>query len=81
PHKIRNNDYKLFENIPVEILWRDSIGKSLEENEVNLAGETGLKLLDDFLCKQRLQEFRDVNIFNLRQSGDYIAGAVVDMLQ
>jgi YidC/Oxa1 family membrane protein insertase len=79
PHKIRNNDYKLFKNTPVEILWREIIGKALEENEVKWAGETGLTLLADILWEERIQEFRDANIFNLRQSGDYIADAVVNM--
>jgi YidC/Oxa1 family membrane protein insertase len=80
PHKIRNKDYTLFKNIPVEVLWRDIIGKALEENEVDMAGTTGLTLLADFERKQRIQEFRDANIFNLRQSGDYTANAVMNML-
>jgi YidC/Oxa1 family membrane protein insertase len=80
PPKVRNPDYKAFRNAPVEAAWRDVVGRSLEEDNIHRAGEIGLELLSDSSWKARLEQFRNENVFNLRQSGSAIADSVIKFL-
>jgi YidC/Oxa1 family membrane protein insertase len=80
PPKARNPDYKVFKNIPVETAWRNIVGASLEEDNIDKAGILGLQLISNTSSANQLEYHRNQSVFNVLNSGRNIARTIIDLL-
>ncbi len=81
PPKARNPDYRVFTNCPVELIWRDKLGRSLDEENINEAGGIVARMLQDSSWRPRLEKFREEHVFNPGKGGERTASAIMDLLR
>ncbi len=80
PPKARNPEYAHFTNVPVEVAWRNVVGRDLNEAEIATAGVMAKELVADAEFSGRIKAFRKANVFNLGRGGKSIAESVVTYL-
>ncbi|MDR1921769.1 MAG: CDP-glycerol glycerophosphotransferase family protein [Candidatus Adiutrix sp.] len=79
PPKARNKDYLKFENAPVELSWRNIIGRDLSEDDIRQAGTLALEMHGEASWPERLKLFREANVYNLGRGGQAIAEAIIEL--
>lgn len=65
PIKVRNNNYKQYKNIPVDIAWRNKIGREINIEALQNIGQLVEEMLDSKIKNNNLQLFREENIYNI----------------
>lgn len=81
PIKVRNENYINYKNQPVEITWRNQIGKSCDLDKLNTIKDMVNDLLNDNIFKDKIIAFRNENIYNINKSGAVCAEYIMDYLK
>lgn len=81
PMKVLNSEYEKYSTEPIDISWRNEIGKSLSPQDAGRAGEFAEMLLaDGAKWRERIDKVLHENIFNIGTSaaaaGQYILSAI-----
>lgn len=80
PIKVRNNNYKQYKNIPVDIAWRNKIGREINIEALQNIGQLVEEMLDSKIKNNNLQLFREENIYNIGSSGKICADYIISQL-
>ncbi len=80
PIKVNNDNYKNYKNIPVDISWRNSLGRSIDIENITSIKEIIKELLNDKNIQDKIVKFRDNNVYNLCSSGKVCAAYINDYL-
>lgn len=80
PIKVRNNNYKQYKNIPVDIAWRNKIGREINIEALENIGQLVEEILDSKIKDSNLQLFREENIYNIGSSGKICADYIINQL-
>lgn len=81
PIKVRNNNYLNYENKPVEISWRNQLGKSCDIDKLDNIKDMVQSLLNDNIFKDKIMAFRNENIYNINKSGTVCAEYIMDYIK
>ena len=86
PMKVVNPDYEELETKPIDLVLRDKVGISLEQDELTQVSDSIHSLLYDHrFSRQSLGELRDTYIYNVGDSGavgaKYIIQRLIEMQQ
>lgn len=77
PTKIRNPKYTSYKNIPIDIRWREIIGKSINVEEIKEIGNVAVSLLDD-IQEEKIKSFIEKNIYNIGTSSKHCAEYIIN---
>lgn len=77
PTKIRNPKYASYKNVPIDISWREIIGKSMNMEDIRKTGQVALSLLDN-IQEEKIKSFIETNIYNIGTSSKYCAEYIIN---
>lgn len=81
PMKVLNPEYVKYENKPIDITYRDRIGRRLSVEDAGQAAESVKYLLDHKEeYRQRLEELTEASVFNLGRSAKINAAYIMERL-
>lgn len=80
PIKVRNEKYKSYKNIPVDIVWRNQIGREIGIDEINNIDKVIDELILDNTISDKIKSFKLQNIYNLGKSGKVCADYIKSQL-
>lgn len=71
PMKILNPDFGKYKVRPIDIVWRNEVGKSLKPEEAEKTGKlAGILLSQREEYKDKIRQLRQSNIFNIGSAGE-----------
>lgn len=81
PIKVRNNNYKNYKNIPVDISWRREVGVEVGMDDIRNIGNIIKEVLANrHLLGDKIRAFRAQNIYNIGKSGKICADYIKELL-
>lgn len=80
PIKVRNEKYKDYKNIPIEIQWRDKIGKSIDIENIMKVGNIVKNELERKKSEDEIN-FIDKHIYNISHSGKVCADYIMEKIK
>lgn len=82
PIKVRNNNYKNYKNIPVDISWRREVGVEVGMDDIRNIGSIIKEVLANrHLLGDKIRAFRAQNIYNIGKSGKICADYIKELLE
>lgn len=81
PIKVRNDNYKNYKNIPVDISWRREVGVEVGMDDIRNIGNIIKEVLANrHLLGDKIRAFRAQNIYNIGKSGKICADYIKELL-